>query len=56
MFCRKCGRELNEDTVFCPQCGTQVSETKKKYKESKGAIYIGGFVISCTYNSNCICN
>ncbi|MDD2955126.1 MAG: zinc-ribbon domain-containing protein [Oscillospiraceae bacterium] len=23
MFCRKCGRELNEEAVFCPGCGTR---------------------------------
>lgn len=25
MFCKKCGRELEEGTNFCPGCGTQQS-------------------------------
>jgi len=24
MFCKKCGKELKEDAVFCPGCGNQV--------------------------------
>lgn len=26
MFCKKCGKELDETVRFCPQCGTPVSE------------------------------
>lgn len=28
-FCKKCGTKLDEDAVFCPECGTPVSRTKK---------------------------
>lgn len=24
MKCRKCGGELDSDSVFCPECGTRV--------------------------------
>lgn len=25
MFCQHCGKELDQDAVFCPNCGTRVS-------------------------------
>ena len=28
MYCRKCGRELSEDTEFCPKCGIKVESNK----------------------------
>lgn len=24
MFCSKCGKELNDGTAFCPECGTKL--------------------------------
>jgi serine/threonine protein kinase len=33
LFCKKCGKKLDSDVVFCPKCGTSVSETKKSRKE-----------------------
>ena len=29
MFCRKCGKELREDAVFCDQCGEKVEITEE---------------------------
>ena len=29
MFCRKCGKELREDAVFCDQCGEKVEVTEE---------------------------
>lgn len=28
MFCRNCGKELNDQAVICPNCGVAVNETK----------------------------
>lgn len=27
MFCNNCGKQVNDDTTFCPYCGTDISET-----------------------------
>ena len=27
MFCRKCGKEIPDDSLFCPKCGANLSET-----------------------------
>ena len=29
-FCRNCGQEINEDIKFCPKCGTQQKESRKR--------------------------
>ncbi len=29
-YCKKCGTKLDDDAVFCPNCGTPVSLTKKE--------------------------
>ncbi len=28
MYCRKCGKEIPDDSVFCPKCGVSVEEIK----------------------------
>lgn len=33
MFCKKCGRELEEHAKFCDACGTMVQNTKKMEKK-----------------------
>jgi len=38
MFCRKCGNEIPDDSVFCLKCGTKV-ETIKKEEVITDAIY-----------------
>lgn len=30
MYCRKCGKELQEDWKLCPNCGTPVYDTGKE--------------------------
>lgn len=33
MFCKFCGREINDNSVFCPYCGNVVGEEKKEEPE-----------------------
>lgn len=33
MLCPKCGNEINENAVFCPNCGTAVTNQVKKAKK-----------------------
>lgn len=30
MYCKNCGKKLNDDNVFCPYCGTPVEERKQQ--------------------------
>ena len=30
MFCKNCGEKLEEDTAFCPACGTKLGESIDK--------------------------
>ncbi|MGN1113741.1 MAG: zinc-ribbon domain-containing protein [Oscillospiraceae bacterium] len=30
MLCNHCGKEINENVSFCPECGEQLSETQVK--------------------------
>ena len=36
MFCRNCGKEINDTTIFCPYCGTQVSNDAEPVKVNLG--------------------
>jgi len=27
MFCKKCGKEIKDDTIYCPNCGEKVGST-----------------------------
>lgn len=54
MFCKNCGKEIEENSTFCPSCGaklvqeesqTQVTETKLEPKKGNG-MAIAGFVCS----------
>lgn len=41
MFCRNCGKEIDDKAVVCPNCGVATSEKKKKKKHPiLGAIII----------------
>ena len=53
MICNKCGKEIENEALFCPYCGEKVetieefNEKKKKEQEPVDSIFpILGFVIS----------
>ena len=35
MFCQVCGAQINDDAVFCPECGTTLKITPPRPKEVK---------------------
>jgi len=37
MYCKHCGREIDDKKVFCWHCGKRVNPTSAGYKYSKGA-------------------
>ncbi len=36
MYCKKCGKQIDEGAAFCPKCGTPVKESAGAQKEEKG--------------------
>lgn len=42
MYCRNCGKELNEETRFCPACGS------KQYEASSNASFDDPFTTTTT--------
>ncbi len=33
-YCRKCGKELNPDSQYCPSCGASVNEKQSEQRDS----------------------
>ena len=54
MFCKKCGKEIKDGTVFCPECGApQTADNENGFNNTaavqgstKNTLCIVGFVIS----------
>jgi TM2 domain-containing membrane protein YozV len=48
-FCSKCGKEIPEDAVFCPECGASVEDQVRDSGQPKGAadgsVNIGAAVV-----------
>ena len=53
-YCEKCGNEIDEETTFCPKCGTNVKVPSVAYKRPRSsgrnstpilAIFFGGIII-----------
>ena len=53
MYCSKCGKEINDDSKFCPECGVTISNEIQQpiiiqtteQKETCG-LCIAGFIVS----------
>ena len=45
MFCKNCGKEIDDNAVVCPSCGVQQKTMTEKKKPVNG-LGIAGFVIS----------
>lgn len=39
MFCRSCGKELSDNSRFCPVCGAPVAEQTKEYSDPQTRVY-----------------
>lgn len=39
MFCKKCGREIPDDSAFCPKCGAQVNMAQPSGENSSFGYY-----------------
>ena len=48
MFCKICGKEINDQAVICPHCGCQTKESAIENSDAKkiNALCIVGFVLS----------
>ena len=38
MFCKKCGKEIADDTKFCPSCGTQLDVVENSEIKTDGNV------------------
>ena len=45
-YCRKCGKELDDNAVVCPHCGVLVDENALKTKDTSNTIAVVGFILS----------
>ena len=45
MFCKNCGKEINDNAAICPHCGVQVQPLKQTNGETN-TIAVVGFVFS----------
>ena len=39
MFCKKCGKEIPDDSAFCPKCGAQVNMAQPSGENSSFVYY-----------------
>lgn len=45
MFCKKCGEQIPDDSVFCPKCGQALNETRNQEEPATGGVQGGVQVI-----------
>ncbi len=46
MYCKNCGKEVNDNAVVCPNCGAQIAPFKNTEEKRTCTIAIVGFVLS----------
>lgn len=34
MYCKKCGKKIDDDSIYCASCGNKINTTKNKQKSS----------------------
>ena len=55
MFCKKCGKEVEENVVFCPHCGIRLADEEIAKKSDSGdGDAIAGFVLGLASIVFCI--
>ena len=45
MFCKNCGKEIDDKAVVCPYCGVQVGEVRQQ-RSSTNVVAIVGFIFA----------
>ena len=46
MFCPKCGKDIRDDSAFCPFCGAQVAMPVQQQQVRTNAVAIVGFLLA----------
>ncbi len=46
MFCPKCGKDIRDDSVVCPYCGTQVGMPVQQQPTRSNTVAIVGFIFA----------
>ena len=46
MFCKNCGREVNDNAVVCPNCGVQLAHFNNLPVKGTCTLAIVGFILS----------
>ena len=46
MFCKNCGKELNDEAVICTDCGVPTEKFMQEEIPQKNGMAIAGFVCS----------
>ncbi len=46
MFCKGCGKQIKDSTVFCPYCGTKQDVVSRNDASPEGSTQAGGFTSS----------
>ena len=46
MFCKNCGKEIDDKAEICVYCGVSVKEAKEEEKKKTNAFGIAGFVVA----------